>query len=79
MNKSLKDIILRYKTMRGFRTPYILGWDCHTAYRHKVAKARQASGESLEPSETRKACEEFSASFIETQRKQFKRLGILAN
>lgn len=80
MNKSLKDIILRYKTMRGFRTPYVPGWDCHgLPIEHKVAKARRESGESLEPADTRKACAEFSASYIEKQRGQFKRLGILAD
>lgn len=80
MNKSLKDIILRYKTMRGFRTPYVPGWDCHgLPIEHKVAKARQASGESLNPIDIRKACAEFSASYIEKQRGQFKRLGILAD
>lgn len=80
MNKLLKDIILRYKSMRGYRTPYIPGWDCHgLPIEHKVARARRESGESLEPAEVRKACAKFSADYIETQRAQFKRLGVLAD
>jgi isoleucyl-tRNA synthetase len=80
LNKVLKDSILRYKSMRGFRTPYIPGWDCHgLPIEHKVAKNLKDEGRSLTPLEIRQSCAEFSKSFIEIQRKQFKRLGILAD
>lgn len=80
LNKTLKDIILRYKSMRGYRTPYVPGWDCHgLPIEHKVAKERREKKESLEPVEVRKACAAFSARYIETQRGQFKRLGVLAD
>ena len=80
LNKLLKDAILRYKSMRGFRTPYIPGWDCHgLPIEHKVMKELQAKKQSLDALGVRKACAEFSASFIEKQRGQFKRLGILAD
>jgi isoleucyl-tRNA synthetase len=97
LNKLLKDIILRYKTMRGFRAPYVPGWDCHgLPIEHKVVKEmREAqthknpnAGKTPEgtsaiaaadPLEIRRACARFSASYIERQRKQFRRLGVLAD
>ncbi len=80
LNKLLKDIIMRYKTMRGFRTPYVPGWDCHgLPIEHKVMKELHAKAKTLSPLEVRKACAEFSETFIEKQRKQFRRLGILAD
>ncbi len=80
LNKLLKDIIMRYKTMRGFRVPYVPGWDCHgLPIEHKVMKELHAKAKTLSPLEIRKACAEFSESFIEKQRRQFRRLGILAD
>ncbi len=80
LNKLLKDAILRYKTMRGFRTPYVPGWDCHgLPIEHKVMKELQAQGKSLDALGVRRACAEFSAGYIEKQRGQFRRLGILAD
>ena len=80
LNKLLKDAILRYKSMRGFRTPYVPGWDCHgLPIEHKVMKELQARKASLDALGVRQACAEFSAAFIEKQRGQFRRLGILAD
>src|SRR5690606_32227870 len=80
LNKIPKDIILRYKSMRGFRTPYIPGWDCHgLPIEHKVAKELRESGKSLTTVELREACAGFSRDYIEKQRGQFKRLGVLAD
>jgi len=80
LNKILKDSILRYKSMRGYRTPYIPGWDCHgLPIEHRVTKDLRSKGKDLSQAELRKACADFSASFIEIQRNQFKRLGILAD
>ncbi|MFM8904053.1 MAG: isoleucine--tRNA ligase [Verrucomicrobiota bacterium] len=80
LNKLLKDSILRYKSMRGYRTPYVPGWDCHgLPIEHKVMKELQSKKQSLEPLGVRKACAEFSASYIERQRGQFRRLGVLAD
>ncbi len=80
LNKLLKDIIMRFKTMRGFRVPYVPGWDCHgLPIEHKVMKELHANDKTLSPLEIRKACAEFSENFIEKQRKQFRRLGILAD
>ncbi|MDR1254786.1 MAG: isoleucine--tRNA ligase [Puniceicoccales bacterium] len=78
LNKILKDIILRFKSMRGFATPYIPGWDCHgLPIEHKVS---QEHPELLQdPVKLRTACEQFSAKFIKIQEGQFKRLGVLAD
>ncbi len=80
LNKILKDTILRYKNARGFRTPYLPGWDCHgLPIEHKVSKKLRASKKEFDSLDLRKECEEFSKSYIETQRSQFKRLGVLAD
>ncbi|MDA8989119.1 isoleucine--tRNA ligase [Opitutales bacterium] len=80
LNKILKDSILRYKNARGFRTPFLPGWDCHgLPIEHKVTKKLRASQKEFDAVELRKECEEFSKSYIETQRSQFKRLGVLAD
>jgi isoleucyl-tRNA synthetase len=80
LNKIPKDLILRYKSMRGCRTPYVPGWDCHgLPIEHKVAKELRESGKSLSTVELRDACADFSRRYIEKQRGQFKRLGVLAD
>ncbi|MDR2981258.1 MAG: isoleucine--tRNA ligase [Puniceicoccales bacterium] len=80
LNKLLKDIILRYKTMRGLRTPFVPGWDCHgLPIEHKVMKDLQAQKKELDALEIRKACADFSESYMNKQRRQFRRLGVLAD
>ena len=80
LNKILKDSILRYKSMRGFRTPYVPGWDCHgLPIEHKVAQRLREENRSLEPAALRAECAKFSREFIEVQRAQFERLGVLAD
>jgi len=80
LNKILKDAILRYKSMRGFRTPYVPGWDCHgLPIEHKVSRDLREKKQELSTVDLRKACADFSAGFIEKQRGQFERLGVLAD
>ena len=80
LNKTLKDVITRYKNSCGFRTPYIPGWDCHgLPIEHKVSKALQKEKKEFDVLSLRQACQDFSKSFIETQRTQFERLGVLAD
>lgn len=80
LNKILKDIILRYKSMKGFSTPYVPGWDCHgLPIEHKVVKEMREQKKELSIHEIRNECGEFSDRYIEKQRRQFKRLGILAD
>lgn len=80
LNKILKDAILRYKTMRGFATPYVPGWDCHgLPIEHKVVKQLRKDKRELDIPQLRGECANFSESFIERQRAQFERLGVLAD
>ena len=80
LNKILKDVILRYKSMRGFTTPYIPGWDCHgLPIEHKVVKQLRKDKRTLDIPQLREECAAFSESFIEKQRAQFVRLGVLAD
>ncbi len=80
LNKTLKEVILRYKSMRGFRTPYVPGWDCHgLPIEQKVSRALQEKREIVPTHELRARCDAFSEEWIAKQRGQFKRLGILAD
>jgi len=79
LNKILKDIILRYQTIRGKAAPYVPGWDCHgLPIEFKVSQEmRKAGNTDADPATIRKACEEYARKYINLQREQFKRLGVL--
>lgn len=79
LNKILKDFIVRYKNMAGFKAPYVPGWDTHGLPTELKARQKAGVGNSAEISivELRKMCEEFVNGYIDDQRSQFKRLGII--
>ena len=81
LNKILKDIIIKYKTLRGFSAPYIPGWDCHgLPIEFKVSQEMRKAGDtSVVPAAIRKACEAYARKYIDIQRTQFKRLGVLGD
>lgn len=80
LNKIIKDVILHYKSMRGYRAPYIPGWDCHgLPIEHKVSQQIQKEGTEMTPAEIRRACEKFANEYIEVMRGQFTRLGVLGD
>ncbi|MBM3824684.1 MAG: isoleucine--tRNA ligase [Verrucomicrobia bacterium] len=81
LNKILKDIVVKYATLRGKRAPYIPGWDCHgLPIEFKVSQEMRKAGETtVEPSAIRKACEAYARTFVDLQRSQFKRLGVLGD
>tara|TARA_B110000305_G_scaffold236674_1_gene298488 strand:+ start:10042 stop:12873 length:2832 start_codon:yes stop_codon:yes gene_type:complete len=80
LNKTIKDTVCRYKTMRGFRTPYVPGWDCHgLPIEQVVTREIQESGEEVSTAERRARCDAFSEGWITTQTAQFKRLGVQAD
>jgi isoleucyl-tRNA synthetase len=80
LNKVLKDMILRYKSMRGYRTPYVPGWDCHgLPIEQKVSRELQEKQQSVSTAELRAKCDAFAEYWIEKQKAQFKRLGVLAD
>ncbi|MBB5016935.1 isoleucyl-tRNA synthetase [Chitinivorax tropicus] len=77
VNKILKDIIVKSKTMAGFDAPYVPGWDCHgLPIEHQIEKLH---GKHLEPNAFRKLCREYAESQIERQKVDFIRLGILGD
>src|SRR6476661_8242335 len=81
LNKILKDIIIKYKTLRGLRAPYIPGWDCHgLPIEFKVTQEMRKTGAAdVEPVTIRRACEAYAHKYIDIQRTQFKRLGVLGD
>ena len=81
LNKTLKDIILKFQTMRGKNVPYVPGWDCHgLPIEFKVVQElRKAGREDATPAEIRRECDAYARKFIEHQRTQFKRLGVFGD
>jgi isoleucyl-tRNA synthetase len=83
LNKVLKDLINRYKSMQGFRTPYVPGWDCHgLPIEQKAAQALLEDGkqgEAFTAVALREYCDSYSEGWIAKQTAQFKRLGVLAD
>ena len=75
VNKILKDIIVRSKTLAGFDAPYVPGWDCHgLPIEHQIEKLH---GKHLPADKARALCRAFAAEQVERQKKDFIRLGIL--
>jgi len=80
VNKVLKDIIVKSKTLSGFDAPYVPGWDCHgLPIEHAVEKKIGKAGEKVNPATFRKACREYAAKQVDGQRADFKRLGVLGD
>ncbi|MBV8803177.1 MAG: isoleucine--tRNA ligase [Gammaproteobacteria bacterium] len=80
VNKVLKDIVTKAKTLSGYDAPLIPGWDCHgLPIELNVEKKIGKPGQKVTAHEFRKACREFANSQINIQREQLKRLGIIAN
>ncbi|MDQ6956862.1 MAG: isoleucine--tRNA ligase, partial [Mariprofundaceae bacterium] len=80
VNKVLKDIVVRSRTMMGFDAPYVPGWDCHgLPIELKVEekfKKKKRKKEDITDSEFRSECREYAKGQIDIQREEFKRLGI---
>ena len=78
LNKTLKDIILRYKWMQGYNAPYIPGWDSHgLPIEHRVSRELQEAGRTnYTPLEVREACASFADKYRKIQSEQFERLGV---
>src|SRR6202521_2806667 len=81
LNKILKDIIIRYHSIRGQDAPYVPGWDCHgLPIEFKVTQEMRKAGQTAaDPATIRSACEAYARKFIDIQRVQFKRLGVLGD
>jgi isoleucyl-tRNA synthetase len=80
VNKILKDVIVKSRTMSGFDAPYVPGWDCHgLPIELKVEELVGKVGDKVSASEFRKHCREYAAKQVDGQRKDFKRLMVLGD
>jgi isoleucyl-tRNA synthetase len=80
LNKVLKDFIVRYKTMRGFHAPYVPGWDNHgMPIESAIIKKSKLDRKNMTVPEFRSACRDFALNFVNIQRTEFKRLGVMGD
>lgn len=80
LNKVLKDMIVKHKTMMGFRSPYVPGWDCHgLPIELNVGKKLGDKTSGMKPIDIRKGCRKFAAEFVNIQMEEFKRLGVFGD
>ncbi|MDP5254608.1 MULTISPECIES: isoleucine--tRNA ligase [unclassified Vibrio] len=78
LNKILKDIIIKSKTLSGYDAPYVPGWDCHgLPIELMVEKKVGKPGHKVSAAEFRQKCREYAAGQVEGQKESFKRLGVL--
>ena len=81
LNKILKDVIVKYRSMTGYAAPYVPGWDCHglpieLQVEKSIGRAKKLT---LSKADIRKLCREYAEKYIAIQREEFKRLGILGD
>ncbi|GMV48664.1 isoleucine--tRNA ligase [Nitrospirales bacterium NOB] len=80
LNKILKDIIVKSKTMSGYQVPYVPGWDCHgLPIEHQVLKELGDKKRDLDALAIRKLCKEYAEKYVAIQREEFQRLGVLGD
>src|SRR3954467_8979100 len=77
VNKILKDIIVKSKSLSGFDAPYVPGWDCHGM--PIEVQIEKKYGKNLPPEETQRLCRAYATEQIERQKKDFERLGVLGD
>jgi isoleucyl-tRNA synthetase len=80
LNKILKDIVVKSKTMMGYDSPYVPGWDCHgLPIEHAVDKELGSKKKELSPADFRRVCRDFAGKFVSIQRQDFIRLGVFGD
>src|SRR5262249_33976237 len=80
LNKILKDVIVKSRTMAGFDAPYVPGWDCHgLPIELKVEREPGVPSKDKAPVEFRRACRSYAERFVDAQRADFRRLGIIGD
>lgn len=80
LNRTLKDVVIRFKALTGFETPFVPGWDFHgLPVELQALKSASVDRKSADPLAVRKMCEKTAFHFMNIQREQFKRLGCLAD
>jgi len=80
LNKILKDVVVKYRSLRGFYSPYKPGWDCHgMPIEHQVFKEMKTHKSAVSVPEFRKKAAAYAMKFMDVQRGEFKRLGVLGD
>jgi isoleucyl-tRNA synthetase len=80
LNKILKDLVVKCRTMMGFDSPYVPGWDCHgLPIEHAVDKQLGSKKKEMSDADIRRACRDFASKYVDIQREDFIRLGILGD
>ncbi|HOW81151.1 MAG TPA: isoleucine--tRNA ligase [Spirochaetota bacterium] len=80
LNKVLKDIIVKHKTMMGYQAPYVPGWDCHgLPIELNVTREMGDKAKTMPKVEIRKGCRKFADKFVKIQMDEFKRLGVFGD
>ena len=80
LNKILKDIVVKSRTMLGYDSPYVPGWDCHgLPIEHEVRKKLGSKRNEMSAADFRRACRDFAAKYVDIQRNDFIRLGVLGD
>ncbi len=80
LNKILKDFVVKSKAMEGFSAPFVPGWDCHgLPIEHQVMKDLGSKKQGISRTEIRRLCREYAEKYIDIQRAEFKRLGVLGD
>ncbi|HKA86588.1 MAG TPA: isoleucine--tRNA ligase [Haliangiales bacterium] len=80
LNKVLKDLVVKYRTMTGAWAPYVPGWDCHgLPIELQVERNLGARKAEVTPLEMRRLCHEYAARFVDVQRREFQRLGVFGD
>jgi len=80
LNKTLKDIVIKYKTMTGFDSPYVPGWDCHgLPVEHQLFKELGITKDQIDQVKFRKKAHDYAMKYVNIQKEEFKRLGIFGD
>src|SRR5271169_4654177 len=81
LNKILKDIIVRFKTMAGYYSPYVPGWDCHglPIELQLMKELKVTDKHKVDRTQFRQQAKEFAEKFVDIQREEFKRMGVLGD
>src|SRR6476469_4340821 len=78
INKTLKDVVIRFRCMQGYQTPYVPGWDCHgLPIEHQIQQDLGPKLRQMSVVDVRKRCYDYAAKYVGVQSEQFQRLGIL--
>jgi isoleucyl-tRNA synthetase len=80
LNKILKDLVVKSRTMMGYDSPYVPGWDCHgLPIEHQVDKELGSKKRDMSAVEIRRACREFANKYLDIQRQDFRRLAVIGD